>query len=446
MATVIPFKGIRYSPGAGAMNLLITPPYDVINEEKQEYFYQLHPNNIIRLEYGKSYPSDTEADNRHTRAAAVFSRWLKEGILKQESSPAIYLCQEKFIHEGFEKTRSSFICSVKLEEYEKGIVIPHEETIPKHKADRLSLMQACQANFSPIFGLYVDPDGTVEKAVSAQMQRDPDINFTDEDKHHHSVWIITDNSVISNVQHFMAEQRIFIADGHHRYETALAYRDWRRKLEKAPLEEHSYDYIMMSLVSLNDPGLVILPTHRLVRNNNIEAEKMFSLLGDYFNLEIFPPGEDHENLNFFMNALKCGSKQDKKTEAVQHKSTIGLYTGKGALCLLTLKEAITLPPYAPAGHSPVWQKMDVSLLHYFIFKKLLSIGEDKWTDENHVYYSRNEDELLSLADAGNYQFAFFLNPTPIEEMTFVALNGEKLPQKSTYFYPKIITGLVINIL
>jgi uncharacterized protein (DUF1015 family) len=445
MATVIPFKGIRYSPSAGAMNLLITPPYDVINEKKQEYYYQLHPNNIIRLEYGKTYPSDTEKDNRHTRAAAVFSGWLKEGVLKQEDLPAIYLCQERFAHEGFEKTRGSLICDVKLEPYKKGIIIPHEETIPKHKADRLSLMMACQANFSPIFGLYVDPDGLVEKITSARRQWNPDLSFTDEDNHHYSLWIITDNDVISRVQRFMADQRIFIADGHHRYETALAYRNWRRKQEKAPLEEHSYDYVMMSLVNLNDPGLVILPTHRLIRNN-IETEKLFGLLGDYFNLENFPLGVDHENFNIFMSALKYGSKPDKKSEAVQHRNTIGLYTGKGGLYLLTLKEAISLPSYAPAGHSPAWQKMDVSLLHYFIFKKLLSIGEEKWTDENHIYYGRNEGELLSMVDAGNYQFAFFLNPTFIEEITLMALNGEKLPQKSTYFYPKIITGLVINML
>ncbi|HAU30857.1 MAG: Uncharacterized conserved protein UCP033563 [Desulfotomaculum sp. 46_296] len=443
MANVIPFKGVRYSSGAGAMSLLITPPYDIINEKKQEYFYQLHPNNIIRLEYGKSYPYDTKEDNRHTRAAAVFSSWLKEGILKQETSPAIYLCQERFNHEGREKTRSSFICGVKLEPYEKGVIIPHEETIPKHKADRLSLMQACKANFSPIFGLYVDPDRIVEKVTCAQMQRDPDINFIDENNHHHSLWVVTDNGVISQVQRFMAAQRIFIADGHHRYETALAYRDWRRGQEKTPLEEHSYDYVMMSLVNLNDPGLVILPTHRLIRTN-IKAENLFNLLSNYFDLEYFPMEKSHENLNIFISALKYRSKPDKIRESTQHRNIIGLYTGEGGLYLLTLKEAISLPSFAPLGHSPVWQKMDVSILHYFIFKELLAVGEEKWTDENHLYYSRNEDELLSMVDSGKYQFAFFLNPTFIEEMTFVALNGEKLPQKSTYFYPKIITGLVIN--
>jgi len=443
MATIIPFKGIRYSSGAGAMSLLTTPPYDIINEKKQESFYQLHPNNIIRLEYGKTYPSDTEEDNRHTRAAAVFSNWLKEGILKQENSPAVYLCQERFNHEGQEKTRSSFICGVKLEPYEKGIIIPHEETIPKHKADRLLLMQACKANFSPIFGLYVDPDRTVEKFTSAQMQRDPDINFIDEDNHNHSVWILTDNGIISQVQRFMADQRIFIADGHHRYETALAYRNWRREQEKTLLEEYSYDYVMMSLVNLHDPGLVILPTHRLVRNN-IKAEKLFHLLNNYFNIETFSLKGCHENLNIFISVLQRKSKPDKISDSIQHRNIIGLYTGEGGLYLLTLKEAISLPPFAPAGHSTVWQKMDVSLLHYFIFKNLLAVREEKWTDENHVYYSRNEDELLSMVDAGNYQFAFFLNPTRIEEMAFVALNGEKLPQKSTYFYPKIITGLVIN--
>jgi len=452
MAVIIPIRGLRYNPGAGPMNELITPPYDAIDSRIQERYYRQHPYNIIRLEYGKTYPSDTEKNNRYTRAAADFAAWQEDGILQQEKTPAIYFCQEEFTHNGQTKTRSSFICGVKLFPYEKGIILPHEETMPKHKADRLALMQACKANFSPIFGLYVDPGRIIEKPLFIECRRAPDISFAGEDNRRYSIWVVTSAGVIKQVQQLMDSQRTFIADGHHRYETALTYRDLRRKQEGYPAGEYPCDYVMMSLVNLYDPGLVILPTHRIIRNApHLNVEEFLKHLREHFLVEKFPPGADHENLNAFFEALgKRGSspqqqaRHDVKDGRNQHPHVFGLYTGGGRLYLLTLRDKSILSPVMPSGYSLTWQGLDVSILHYLILKRLLGIGEEQWADENYLSYTREEENILAAVDAGTYQLAFFLNPILIEEFTAVAASGEKMPQKSTYFYPKIVTGLVIN--
>lgn len=449
MAVIIPIRGLRYNSGTGTMSALITPPYDVIDARAQECYYRQHPYNIIRLEYGKIYPSDTEKNNRYTRAAADFAAWQKDGILQQEKFPAIYFCREEFTHDGQTKIRSSFICGVKLFPYEKGIVLPHEETLPRHKADRLALMQSCKANFSPIFGLYVDPERIIEKLLFVEIHRTPDISFVDEDNRRHSIWVVTNDGVIKQVQQLMNSQRILIADGHHRYETALTYRDLRRKQEGFPSGECPCDYVMMSLVNLHDPGLVILPTHRLIRNiPRLYMEDFLERLREHFLVEKFPLGADHKNLETFFAALGMrGSSlqqqahQDAKEDRNQHQHVFGLYIGGGRLYLLILRDQSILSTVIPFGYS---LDLDVTVLHYLILKRLLGIGEEQWADENYLFYTREEENTLTAVDAGTYQLAFFLNPMLIEELTAVTANGEKMPQKSTYFYPKIVTGLVIN--
>ncbi|BAF60736.1 hypothetical protein PTH_2555 [Pelotomaculum thermopropionicum SI] len=291
MATVIPFRGLRYNP-AKVENLahVVTPPYDVIDAAAQDYYYKRHPYNIIRLEYGKAYPWDSETSNRYTRAACNFAAWLKESVLVPEALPALYLYEQEFTAGGERKIRSGLICGVRLEPYEKGIVLPHEETIPKHKADRLELMRSCRANFSPIFGLYTDRENEVGSALREKVKETPpDVNFTDDNGEVHRMWVITCPVTIGKVQQLMAGKRIFIADGHHRYETALNYKKEREALEGGRGDgavaaasscsvtpggniacsteyEPAYNYVMMNLVNLYDPGLVVLPTHRLVRN------------------------------------------------------------------------------------------------------------------------------------------------------------------------------------
>ncbi len=451
MATIVPIKGLRYTSKAGSISDLVTPPYDVIDEAAQDRYYRRHPYNIIRLEYGKIYPGDNEENNRYTRAAADFQAWQQAGILAREPLPALYRYEQRFTHDGALKTRRGFICGVKLEPYEKGVVLPHEETLPKHKADRLALMRACRANFSPIFGLFADQEKIVEQALTKNGDRPPDVSFLDENGHQHNMWVVTDRKTITQVQQAMANKRIYIADGHHRYETALNYRNERRAQETTKAGERLYDYVMMTLVNLYDPGLVILPTHRLVRNiRNLNIKRLLESLEENFRVERFFLAPGGQNFQAFLKALQERGKAvrqatGRKTAGkVDRLHSFGLYVGSGQLYLLTLRDSAILLSLTKENRSPAWQSLDVSVLHTLILEKLLGIGDKQLAGGDYVSFTREEEKALAAVDAGEYQLAFFLNPTLVEEVIAVAAQGEKMPQKSTYFYPKLITGLVIN--
>lgn len=444
----MPFKGLRYAPAAGPLADLITPPYDVIDAAAQEMYYRRHPYNIIRLEYGKIYPEDTAENNRYTRAAACYAAWRREGVLVQEERPALYRYEQEFTFSGRRLVRGGFICAVKLAPYEEGVVLPHEETLPKHKADRLLLMRACRANFSPVFGLYVDPERRVEACWKEAGDLPPDVAFTGEDGQAHRLWVVTDPQVIRTVQEILAPASVYIADGHHRYETALAYREERRQEEGNPEGERPYDYVMMALVNLYDPGLVCLPTHRLVKSQApLEVEGLLEKLQEHFGVEPFPLAPGYGNFREFLGELAvrggfAGSEAAGAQKARRH--VFGLYLGGGRLYLLALREEGSLPRLMPPGRSPAWQSLDVSVLHCLILERLLGIGAAERAGETHLAYTREEEEALAAVDRGEYRMAFFLNPTQVEEVIAVARSGEKMPQKSTYFFPKVITGLVIN--
>ncbi len=478
MAVVIPFKGLRYNlERVKELADVVTPPYDVIDKTAQDRYYKHHPYNIIRLEYGKTYSGDDETNNRYSRAAAEFNSWLKEQVLTPETHPALYLYEQEFTVNGERKTRSGFICGIKLEAYEKGIVLPHEETIPKHKADRLDLMRACRANFSPIFGLYADPEIKVDKTLrEAVKDAAPDVTFTDETGETHRLWIITDTGTINKVQQAMADRRIFIADGHHRYETALNYKRERETQGEGCTEngtvavtsschtlpdgsvtgacqaDHAYNYVMATLVNLYDPGLVVLPTHRLVKNvTGLDKDRLLERLKENFILEEYPLASDRSNFREFLRLLAERSRVDhsKGRTAMEAGSPaknhmFGLYIGEGRLYLLSLIDEKALYRMMPEDKSPAWQGLDVSVLHTMIIEKHLGICGELRAKAEHITYTREEEDALVAVDAGKYQLAFFLNPTLVEEVTAVAANGDKMPQKSTFFYPKLITGLVVN--
>ena len=473
MAVILPFRGLRYAPGVGPLRDLVTPPYDVIDAAAQDAFYRRHPCNIIRLEYGKTYREDTESNNRYTRAAADFAAWQEKGVLVPEAAPALYRYEQEFTLAGRTRVRSGMICAVRLEPYENGVVLPHEETLPKHKADRLALMQACAANFSPIFGLYADPEMIVDDLLRRPAGA-PDADFTDENGVTHRLWVIGEQNIINAVRENMAGRRIFIADGHHRYETALNYRRLRREAAGDPPGEQPYDYVMMTLVNLYDPGLVVLPTHRLVRNvPDLDSDRLLARIGELFTVEPFPLDADRGNFPDFLAALaekagageNCSARESApagetvgsggpagtgvsaRTEdrpPAPHRHVFGLYCGSGRLYTLTLKDEDALPALMPPEHSPAWRGLDVAVLHQLIMEKMLGIGGRERAGESHLTYTREETGALDAVDRGEYQLAFFLNPTRVAEVTAVAAGGEKMPQKSTFFYPKLITGLVIN--
>lgn len=448
MAKITPFKGIRYNPDkvenlAGVM----APPYDVISPADQDRYYSKHPNNIIRLEYGKTFDSDNKSNNRYSRAAQHYADWLNQKILMHDSSDALYFYEHEFNIDGQRKIRSGFICGVKIEPYEKGIVLPHEETMPKHKADRLALMNACRASFSAIMSFYNDPELYITNIFKHKINnRKPDIFLNDENGETHSLWVINDQSAIMQIIKFMDDHQIFIADGHHRYETSLIYKqeqDAQNVSRNSESINAPYNYVMMMLINLYDPGLVILPTHRLVKNiSDTVLEELPDRLEEFFSLEKFNLSTETDNIDQFISAMSLRG-TDPSGEQL-HRHGFGIYFGQGKLFISMLKNEKSLKTIMPADKSPAWQGLDVSVLHSLVFEKYLGINLDMRARGEHITYTRDIKESMLAVDRGEYQLAFFLNPTLAEEVTEVAANSEKMPQKSTYFYPKLISGLVIN--
>ncbi|HBX23676.1 MAG TPA: DUF1015 domain-containing protein [Desulfotomaculum sp.] len=431
MAGIIPLRGLRYDERkAGAIKDLVTPPYDVIDREAQEGYYNRSPFNIIRLEYGKQNSTDSETENRYTRAADYFCRWQNESVLSQEEEPAIYLYRQRFTVAGQEMERTGIICGVKLEPYEKGVVLPHEETMPGHKADRLALMQACGANFSPIFGLYSDQSRTIDRLLDqVTVDSAPEIRFVDEWGQGHRLWVVKDPDVLRQVRELMEPRPIFIADGHHRYETALNY----------ARENDAAGHVMMTLVNLYDPGLVVLPTHRLIVSAKVEPDELLEALQQDFLVERVSERDVDGVLAYMAKKVGLDSPGGNKNGWV-----FGLYTGAGNFFVLQLKDEKIIEQKMPADRSPAWCRLDVSVLQKLILDNVMGIGQDALAGGAAVQYTRDAGEAVQAVEEGRCRASFLMNPTGIAEVTTVAENGEKMPQKSTFFYPKLITGLVIN--
>ncbi|PKM79926.1 MAG: DUF1015 domain-containing protein [Firmicutes bacterium HGW-Firmicutes-13] len=432
MAEIIPFRGIRFNLNIiDNLSELITPPYDVINEQNQKLFYEKNPYNIIRLEYGQTFAEDNEENNVYTRAASEFNRWIEEEILIRDKQPSLYLYELGFSLGGKEYVRKGFFACVKLEEFKKRVVLPHEETLSKPKEDRLKLLRTCKTNFSPIFGLYDDKNFIVEE-IFKTVQDKPDLNFRDEEGNTHKIWVVSESSTIERIKNLLKNLQIFIADGHHRYETAL---EFSREMKQKGFS--GYNFVLMGLVNLHNPGLIVLPTNRLVKNlKNFKLQNFLEKLGQDFNITEFPFNRETRE-KVFQKLLELLKERGLNNHAY------GLYGGNNCFYLITLKnkdamDRINMP------HSKDWKNLDVSVLQVLIMEKHLDIGGIQREQETHLTYTREEIFALESVDSGSHQLAFFLNPTKVEEVTRVAGGGERMPQKSTFFHPKLVTGLVIN--
>jgi uncharacterized protein (DUF1015 family) len=429
LAIVVPFRGIRYNSAKVDVNEVVTPPYDVIDATGQEGFYAKNPYNVIRLELGKTYQEDDDINNRYTRAAKTFREWLDSNVLVHDDKPSVYLYEQEFDARGERKVRGGFITGVQANDYSRGEVLPHEETLPKHKVDRLNLMKASMANFSPIFGLYADPEHIIEKALGAvKGNRKPDIEVTDSLGVINRLWVISDENTLKTVVDHMANKKIFIADGHHRYETAVNFNK-----EMTAQGKINCDYLMVSLVNLYNEGLVVFPTHRVVKNiPNLDLQKLLQGLAVDFTVETLP---DNTSLNDFIQKLEVTG---------QPSPSFGLYTTEKKFYIISLKDINMLDALNLEGRSAAWRRLDVSILHTLILEKLLGIGSQQRADESNLVYVRDDDVSKDFVDNGSAQLVFFMNSTKVEEVTDIATGGEKMPQKSTFFYPKVITGMVLN--
>ena len=427
VATISPFRAWRYSSDQVAVSEVVTQPYDKISPEMQEGYYKANPYNLVRIILGRHLPGDGGAENVYTRAAAAFRDWRQAGILRQDPQPSLYTYSQTFtIPETSAPTeRRGFIAVGQLEEYSARVVFRHEQTHTKPKADRLNLLRATHAHFGQIFVLYSGAGRVDALMESAQV---PDIAVTDEYSVVHRVWRVSDPAVIAGVQQEMKQQNLIIADGHHRYETALAYRNERRAAAGSA-DPAPYDSVMMTFVDMDRPGLAILPTHRLVFGlPAFSAARFEADARKFFTVEEVDPALDAAAAT---GILRQAGLAGTALLAVTREGTFLLHTPKAVGTSLL------------AGFSLRQQVLDVVQLHQCLLKRVLNISEEAVSNQQNVSYCREASDALAQVRSGQAQMAFLMNPVRIEQVRDIAFAGEVLPQKSTDFYPKLLSGLTI---
>ena len=420
MAKIKPFKAVIYNQEkVGDLSRVVCPPYDVISPSRQDYFHKINTYNFIHVLFAK----DIEGVNKYQRAAKIFIDWMKNDILVQDELPSVYFYSQQYYIRGEKKTRAGFIALLRLEE-KNASVFGHEHTRLEPKEDRLKLLRRVKANLSPIFAIFSD-----KKRFIQRIQRDyipakrPFIDILDDEKTEHKLWRITEPQILERLQHDMLDENIFIADGHHRYEVACAYRDeMKQKSDKINAEE-DFNYILTYFTPAKSLGQTILPTHRLLRSKvKIDMQDFTSRLKSYFDLE-----EIKDKTRYFFLMQKAG----------QAEHLLGVYHDK-KYWFLRLKNIKILSKLL--GNSPV-SSLDVSILNTLVFKNILGLD---LTDKDIIIFNQDAGELIREADNHSHYIVFFLNPVTMQQIMSVALSGEKMPPKSTYFYPKVLSGLVIN--
>jgi len=435
VADVQPFPGLRFPKDANISDVLC-PPFDIISPDEQRELYQRSPFNIVRLEYGETSAADTPTDNRYTRAAATLREWIERDVLIRENFPTLYVYDQEFTHLGQRLTRRGLFARVRLHNWDEGIIRPHEHTLSRPKEDRLLLLRACRVNVSPVLGLYRDPAGDIGKTIEEARGRSPLLEAADREGAGHHLYPITDRTALDRVSELFREKGIYIIDGHHRYETALAYRDERRAQATRWTGEEGENFVLMALVAREDPGLVVLPTHRLLRTAALPTD-FAARLERTFHLEDVS-GDLGDGGWPAMEALLAA--------AGRRGIAIGIAGRDDKLRLIaTVKDPEEAAKLMPPGRPASWRHLDAAVLQELVLGKMLGISEQSMTSaaEPPVEFTDDGEEALRMVESGRYTLAFFLNATPPERVLEVADAGERMPQKSTYFYPKLPTGLVM---
>jgi uncharacterized protein (DUF1015 family) len=432
MADIIPFRALRYDPQHVSVPQAVTQPYDKINPGMQDRYYSASPYNLVRIILGRREPTDNPANNVYTRAASDFRDWRGQGVLRQDSAPSLYVYSQRFTAPGesIDHERRGFIALCRLEDYSARVVFRHEQTLAKPKADRLDLLRATHAHFGQIFMLYED-SGEIESALTAGTQSEPVTEVTDEYQVVNRLWQVSDPGVIASVQRLMRDKKLIIADGHHRYETALSYRDERRAAEPSAGPDAAHEFLMMTFVNLNSPGLVVLPTHRVVRGlASFSADDFQSSSRKLFEVEEIDPALDGPRAAAIL--------RDKGKSG----TTLLAVTANRAFLLSKLRLAGAAASLL-AGLSPRQQALDVVQLHKCLLEGVLKLSEESIREQRNLSYVRDADEALGLVRSGKADIAFLMNPCPVQQVRDVAFAGEVMPQKSTDFYPKLLSGLAI---
>jgi len=427
MSLVRPFRArvYRHEPGAD-ISALTAPPYDVVTPARRAELIAADPHNVVALELPDGPLDATLPGNRYETGRDLWNAWHAEGVLVDDEAPAIYVVEQSWEHEGRHIRRRGFVAAVRLHPFSDCVVLPHERTLPKALADRLELTRATAANLSQIFGLFSDPAGETDGIFTTNTSAEPLFTATDAEGVVSKVWAIRDASTIETIAEIVGERQIFIADGHHRYTTALAYRDERRAANAAAgiiVTDPAYDYVMMTLVNMDDPELVVLPTHRLARAAGaFDASAFWDAMSATFELAE-PAGHAAAAM------------------AAPARTTFVVRTADGTTRVATLKADVDPAQVIPLAHSEHWKRLDVTVLQEMVLKPLFGIDPDDPTTLDRLSFAKDAHEALRVENA---DAAFVVAPTRMDQLRAVALAGETMPQKSTYFYPKLLSGLLFR--
>jgi len=430
MPEIQAFRAVRYDLGhVGSLSDVVAPPYDVIRPELQEELYKKHPCNVVRLILNRIEKDDDEASNRYTRAARFLKSWREEGVLFEEADPAIYVYQQEFEALGQTFVRRGFMSRVRVEPFGQGMIFPHEETMKKAKIDRMMLTAVCKANLSQIFGLYPDAQCDVQTKLDEAIADKTPLVAIDHLGVTHRMWPVTDVAVIAAVTGMMGDKPIFIADGHHRYETACEYRD--QVYDSGFLSpDHPANYVLMHCVAMDDPGLAVLPTHRLLPDMpDLDAQQLADKLGDLFATRAAGQGP------------AVAEEVWEDVETTDRQDTMALYTrqdDRWTILQLTDAGREKMDEVA-VDHDPTWRQLGVGILHRLVIETLLAPEQTIKPKYVHLV-----EEVVEGITSGDYPMAALVMPATVEHIRQVSMAGQRMPAKSTYFYPKLLSGLVIN--
>lgn len=429
---VKPFRAYRYNPKRVDFKKVIAPPYDVISPAKQDHLYGLSPFNVVRLILNKKEGADNAEFNTYTRAAASFNNWIQEQVLMRDDNPCFYVYRQSYTApDGKRRERTALLGRIKVEPFEKGLIIPHEKTLKGPRADRMNLIKMIHTNLSPVFGLYKDQGGkTYEKIAGAAKGKEPIFDLVDEDGIGQTLWVITDHNVCKEISESLRDKKIYIADGHHRYETSLEYSQWKREQETtpqkgAPKGVQPYDYTLMAFVSFSDPGFMVMPTHRLMIKLTMPKDKMIEALKTQFDVKEVTAEAIEKDLD---------SGKDLPVR-------IGLVF-KDKAYMLTLKDPQAAKKVLAWDKPDVCLDLNVNILGHLVFAKLLNFPDTAW--EGNLKFEHEAKPSIEAVRSGEVEAAFILKAAPIEMLEKLGAVQERMPQKSTYFYPKLASGIVFH--
>lgn len=432
MARFRPFKAYTYARTSADITDLTAPPYDVISEDQRTALLTRNPHNVVALELPEGPLDPAIPGNRYATGRHRWHEWRSTGVFVRDRVPTVYVLEQRYTLAGQEVRRRAFIGEVQLHALDEGVVLPHERTLPKALGDRFNLTKACAANFSQVLGLYSDPERVTEPYFELAMSGRRVMTATDDDGVVSDVWALTDRDAIAGLADALEPRQVFIADGHHRYTTALAYRDERRAAASsagAPPTDPAYDFVMMALVNMDDPALVVLPTHRVAdARHDFDPVAFREALGASFDVRDVPAHAAAED------ALA----------ALETPGFLVAMRGADAPVLVALRPEADLESLVPTDHSEAWKELDVALLQELVLSPLLDIHPDRAHTLERLSFVKDTTQALTAVTEGRHDVAVILRPTRMDQMRAVALAGDMMPQKSTYFYPKLLSGLVLR--